>query len=131
MNDLRPPSRTALLLALATTTPLGFATKFYRGPADWWFNYYAGGALYVMFWMLVVLAVRPSLSVVRVAWGVFAVTSLLETLQLWQPPLLQAFRGTPLGAALIGTTFSAWDFPYYAAGCALGVLLVRQLPRRS
>ncbi len=130
MNHPRPPGRIALLCCLATLVPLALATKFYRGPADWWFNYYAGGALYVMFWMLVVLAVRPSLSVVRVAWSVFAITSLLETLQLWRPPLLQAFRGTPLGAALIGTTFSAWDFPYYAAGCALGVLLVRRLPRR-
>ena len=118
-------SRRRLLIALAILTPLGFATKVYTGPAAWWVNDYLGGVLYVIFWLLVALLIRPSLSPVKVAIGVFVVTSALETLQLWHPPFLEAIRATFLGQALIGTTFIPWDFLHYAVGCVLGVLLVR------
>jgi len=68
--------------------------------------------------------------VVRVAVAVFAVTSALEVLQLWNPPLLAAVRSIFLGRTLIGTTFGWWDFPHYAAGALLAVVLLRRLPRR-
>jgi hypothetical protein len=119
--------RTRLLIALAILTPLGFATKVYTGPGAWWVNDYLGGVLYVIFWMLVVLLIRPALPPAKVAIGVFLATSALETLQLWHPPLLEAIRATFLGRALIGTTFVPWDFLHYAIGCALGVLLVRSI----
>ncbi len=130
MSAGTPPARPSLLGCLAIVTPLGFASKFYQGPGAWWFNFYAGGLLYEMFWILLVMAVRPSLPVVPVAWAVFAITSGLEFLQLWNPPPLAAIRRTFLGQTLIGTTFGWWDFVHYAAGCAAGVFLVRRLGAR-
>lgn len=122
--------RGRLLAALALVTPLGFATKLYAGPAEEWVRYSAGGVLYVIFWMLVVLVLRPRTPPVRVAAGVGIATSLLEVLQLWHPPFLEALRRPFLGRALLGTTFAWSDFAHYAAGCVLGVLVVRALGRR-
>lgn len=110
-------------LALVLVTPLGFATKLYAGPGSVWVNHFAGGVLYVLFWVLGVLAVAPRLSPGRVAAAVLAATCGLELLQLWHPPLLEAVRATFLGRTLIGASFSLWDFPHYLLGAALGAWL--------
>jgi len=134
-NDAAPTEtvswrvRLNLLVALAVVTPLGFATKLYRGPVEVWVANYLGGVLYEVFWILVVQFIRPSLSPWRVAGWVLAVTSALELAQLWHPPFLEAVRDTFVGRALIGTTFAWWDFPHYAVGCVIGALLVRRLSR--
>lgn len=114
-----------LLWALLLVVPLGFAAKSYGGPGGWWVRDYGAGVLYVVFWILLVLAARPSLAPAHVAAGVFAATCALELLQLWHPAPLEAIRGTFLGRTLLGTTFSWWDFPHYAAGSALGAWVAR------
>lgn len=115
------------LLALI---PLGLATKLYRGPAEGWVTGYAGGIVYEVFWVLLLVAVRPKASPVRAALGVLAVTCVLEAAQLWQPPALQAARGTFLGRTLLGSTFSPWDFPHYAVGCLIGGVWARRIRSR-
>ena len=117
--------RLRLLLALAVVTPLGFATKLYAGPAERWVATHAGGALYVVFWCLLVAALRPRLSPWIISAAVLAVTSALECLQLWHPAPLQAIRSTWLGHALIGSVFQWSDFPYYVAGALLAAVVVR------
>lgn len=62
-----------------------------------------------MFWILLVLLLRPALPARLVAVAVLGATCLLEGLQLWKPPALEAVRSTFLGRALIGSTFSGWD----------------------
>jgi hypothetical protein len=111
--------------------PLGFASKLYGGPARLWVSGYAGGILYVVFWILLALAIWPTLSSRLVALTVLGITCMLEVLQLWHPPALQAVRSTFIGHALIGSTFSWWDFPYYVLGSVLGVLLVRWARARA
>ncbi len=123
--------RRSLLLALLVVTPLGFATKLYGGPGAAWVGNYGGGLVYVIFWILVVLAIAPRLPPGRVALGVLWVTCGLEVLQLWRPPFLEAIRSTYLGRALVGSTFSWWDFPHYVVGCAAGVGLARTLSGRT
>jgi hypothetical protein len=115
-------SRARLAVALAVVVPLGFLTKateaeLVRG--------YLGGVLYVVFWILLVLLVRPQLQPGSVAVAVFLVTCALEFAQLWHPPWLERIRATFLGHALLGSTFSWWDFPCYAAGAVLGVGVAR------
>lgn len=122
--------RLALLLSLMVVTPLGFATKWYQGPVAWWVNNYLGGALYEVFWILVVAMIWPRARALWVAAGVFGVTCALEILQLWQPSFLQVIRAKFLGRALLGTTFVIWDFFYYVVGSVLGYLWVRYLQRR-
>ncbi|MCX7012349.1 MAG: DUF2809 domain-containing protein [Candidatus Sumerlaeota bacterium] len=113
------------LLCLLIVTPIGFATKFYSGPGSDWSRDYAGGLLYEVFWILLVLAVWTRFRPAAVAGVVFVATSGLEFLQLWKPPSVQAIRGTFLGRTLIGTTFCWGDFPYYAVGCVMAVLIIR------
>jgi hypothetical protein len=122
--------RARCLAVLALVTPLGFATKLYAGPGAHWVAHKSGGFLYVVFWVFVVLLLFPRLSPARVALGVFAATSLLEFLQLWHPAGLEAVRASFLGHALIGSTFAASDFPYYAAGALAAWAGARRLARR-
>lgn len=67
-----------------------------------------------------VLAGGPQLSPWTAAGAVLVATSILEGLQLWQPPLLEAIRDTFVGHAVLGSTFSWADLPHYVVGAALG-----------
>jgi len=111
------------LVALAVVTPLGFLSKFYTGPGATWVADNAGGFLYVVFWIALVLALLPRLLGAAVAAGVLAATCALEFAQLWHPPLLERIRATFLGHALLGSTFAWSDFPYYFAGALVGYAL--------
>ena len=104
------------LAVLCIVTPLGFSTKFYSGPASTWVTSQAGGFLYVVFWIFLVLAWFPRLSRLSVTLGVILVTCGLEFAQLWHPPLLERVRSTFLGHAVLGATFAWSDFPYYVGG---------------
>jgi hypothetical protein len=122
--------RKRILLSLCIVTPLGFLFKSYSGPAHRWFNDYGAGVLYEVFWCLVVFFFVPKKKyTIHIAAGVFAITSILEILQLWHPQFLQQARATFLGAALLGTTFVWWDFFYYILGCVLGWLCMRTLSK--
>lgn len=124
-------SRRRLLVALALLVPLGFATKTYAGPGADLVRGYLGGVLYVVFWVYAVLLARPKWRTGRVAAGVLAATCIVEILQLWHPPPLEALRGTSLGAVLLGETFSWGDFPCYLAGALLAVALSSALRARA
>jgi hypothetical protein len=114
--------------SLFVVTPLGFGFKLYNGPAQWWFNDYGAGLLYEIFWILIVFLIFPKERLVlKIPVWVFIITCVLEILQLWNPLVLQAIRSSFIGRALIGTTFSWWDFVHYAVGCFIGWLWLRWL----
>lgn len=116
---------TAILLLLMS---VGFLLKFYTGTFDWWFNNYAVGVVYEVFWIFIVLFFFPDHRYAKKATLlIFGITSVLEFLQLWHPLFLEKLRAYFLGEILIGTTFSWWDFPHYAIGCMIGCLLIRRL----
>ena len=121
--------RTRILILLVILIPVGLATKFYQGPGYNWVNHYAGGLVYEIFWCLVVSFIQPRLNGWTTAAWVFGITCLLECLQLWHPPFLELIRSTFWGKALIGTSFSWWDFPHYIFGSAIGGLLVEKLKK--
>lgn len=124
--------RSYAVLALAVVTPLGFACKAFDGPGGWWFRNHGAGLLYEVFWILVAFLVLPTRRAARVIPpAVFCATAILEFLQLSRTPVLQAVRSHPWGRMLIGTTFAWWDIPHYAAGCALGGLLLGWVLRVS
>lgn len=122
--------RTFALGALLIITPLGFATKAYQGPGQWWVRHHAGALFYEVFWILLAVAVWPRLSPWPVALAVFLVTTALEVLQLWDHPLLLVMRSDFLGRTLFGTTFDWWDIPHYVVGCVGGATLVGLARRR-
>jgi hypothetical protein len=120
-----------ILLPLGIITPLGFLFKFYAGPGRWWFADYGAGVLYELFWILVFFFIFPGRkSASRIPLWVFIITSGLECLQLFHPPVLERIRSCFLGRALIGATFVWWDFPHYAAGCLIGWLYLKRLDRK-
>jgi len=124
-------NRKWILLCICLVTPAGFLFKSYSGTGHRWFNDYGAGVLYEVFWCLVVFFVVPKARyITHIATGVFVVTCILETLQLWQPAFLQQIRATFFGAALLGTTFVWWDFPHYVLGCLLGWLLMWALSKK-
>ena len=114
-------TQTRVILSLLIVTPLGFAFKFYPGPANGWFNNYGAGLLYEIFWILLAFLFFPSKRSANVIPAyVFVLTCILEFLQLWHPPFLQLIRSSFMGSALIGTTFVWWGFPHYVLGCLIG-----------
>ena len=104
--------------------PIGFYTKFYNGPGAHWVNNSLGGVLYEIFWCLVIFFTLPKTRPFIIACSVFIITSILEILQLWHPPFLQAVRRTFIGKTLIGTSFVWPDFLYYLIGCSIGLLIM-------
>jgi hypothetical protein len=119
--EISPIIRKRILISLLIVIPMGFLFKLYTGPARRWFNDYAAGVMYEIFWCLVLFFFWPHReSTTRITVAVLIITSTLEVLQLWHPWALEQVRSTFLGRALLGTTFSWWDFPHYILGCTIG-----------
>jgi hypothetical protein len=120
------------VFSLLVVTPLGFGVKLYNGPAQRWFNDYGAGLLYEIFCILIVFFIFPKEKLIRkISIWVFIVTCAFEALQLWHPKFLESIRSYFIGSALIGTTFSWWDFANYAFGCFLGWQWLRWLNERE
>ncbi|MDP6037509.1 MAG: DUF2809 domain-containing protein [Candidatus Latescibacteria bacterium] len=107
-------------IALLTLIPVGLYTKSYGGPGSIWVQNYLGGTLYEIFWCLAASLCLPRANPRHIAAGIFLITSILEGLQLYHPPILEIPRQTLLGHALLGSAFDLWDFPHYLLGCILG-----------
>lgn len=125
--------RLQIILALFAAGAFGLAMKFYPGPGRRWVNDWGPASVaYEIFFMLLVFLIVPRRGAITpIAVGVCATTCVLEVLQLWQPPWLQAVRSTFPGGALLGTSFSWWDLPAYPVGCILGWFLLHGLLRLS
>jgi hypothetical protein len=129
INHVKP--RAAHVLLLVALVPSGLWVKFgVNGPLAPWCHLYGAAVLYEAFWVLLLGWIAPRLGPWRCAAVVLLVTCLLEALQLWHPPALEAVRATRAGAALIGTAFDPWDFPHYLAGSLLGALALIALRAR-
>lgn len=120
------------IFSLLIVTAMGFFFKFYNGFGQQWLNNYGAAIFYEIFWCLFAFLFLKSRKAVNpIPIWVFAITCLLEFLQLWHPPLLEQMRSTLVGRLLLGSTFSWWDFPHYAIGCILGWLWLKQLAAKS
>ena len=119
--------RVPLCVALLVVTALGLGTSAYEGPERLWVRDHGSGILYVMFWILLVLTLRPDSSPGRVSIVVLVLTCLVEFSQLIDVKWLNDIRKTWLGASLLGIGFKWSDLPYYAIGAIVGWGLVRLL----
>jgi hypothetical protein len=123
----RGPLRKWALFSLIIIVPIGFYSKFYRGPAAEWVNDSLGGVFYEIFWCLLILLFLPKVKPWIIALSVLVVTCILEFMQLWHPPFLEIFRSNFIGRTLLGTTFTWTDFPYYFLGSGIGWLWIKHL----
>lgn len=109
-----------ILLSLFIVTPLGLLCELYRGFNMRWFQDYGVGVMYEIFWCLAVFFFKPrKQSISKITLVVFVITCCVEVSQLWHPWFLQQIRSTFLGNALLGNTFTWWDFPHYLLGCLI------------
>ncbi len=119
------------LLSILIITPIGFASKFYQGPAAAWVNDSLGGMFYVIFWCLVDFLIFPKTRPWKIATIVLIITCLLEFLQLWHPHFLELLRRSFIGATVLGTSFVWSDFPYYILGSGIGWLWLQWIKNKS
>ena len=117
------PAALSLLLIAA----FGFLAKFYAGPGRGWVNDSFAGVFYVVFWCVLAATVFSRAGALRIAAIVVIVTSGLEVLQLWHPPLLESIRNTFPGRMLLGTSFVFSDFLYYVLGGVVGFVWIVRL----
>jgi len=123
----RGPLRNWALVSLIIIVPIGFYSKFYRGPAAAWVNDSLGGVFYEIFWCLLILLFLPKVKPWIIALCVLVVTCILEFMQLWHPPFLEILRSNFMGRTLLGTTFTWTDFPYYFLGSGIGWFWIKHL----
>lgn len=122
--------RIITIILLVLIVPIGFYTKVYSGPANIWVNNSLGGFFYEVFWILVVFFLWPKLKPLIIAFGVFMLTCIIEFLQLWHPPILEAIRDTFIGKTVLGNSFNTADFPYYFLGSLCGYFILKMINKR-
>ena len=116
------------LLSLLAVVPIGLGLKFYTGPLRAFVNDWVSSLAYECLWMLAAFLVFPRRSAsLPIAIGVFLGTCVIEVMQLWHPPALEAVRSTFFGRCVLGTTFDGKDFAAYFVGCAIGCLWLRAI----
>jgi hypothetical protein len=122
--------RRKIILSLLILVPLGFATKFYSGPAWFWVQNSLSGVFYEIFWCLVLCFFLTNAAAWKIGAWVFIGTSALEFFQLIHPKILEAIRSHFIGRTLIGTQFSWLDFLYYLIGCSIGCFWIVQIRKQ-
>lgn len=118
--------RIAVLISLIIILPFGYIMRFY-GPTPEWLNDSLGSIAYQIFWILLIALLFPQASPLWTAVGVCLASCVVEFLQLWHPPFLEAMRATFLGRLVLGNTFIWSDFPSYFLGSILGWVWMRSL----
>lgn len=118
--------RMALLISMIIIVPLGYVVRFH-GLTPEWFNDLFGSIAYEIFWVLLVAFLLPKASPLWSAVGVCLATCVIEFLQLWKPPFLQAIRATLPGMLILGNTFNWFDFISYFMGSFCGWVWMRSL----
>lgn len=120
--------RVLAFLSVVAIVPIGISTKFYHGIGEQWVSDYLGDVFYEMAWCWFFFIFFPTRKAIwKIPLAVFIVTCCIEFLQLWHPLWLQIIRSTFAGRMLLGTTFVAADFFYYAIGCLLSWLWLQQI----
>jgi hypothetical protein len=119
--------RIGTLISLLIIVPVGFYSKLYAGPAAIWVNNSLSGVFYEIFWCLLIFLFWGEGQPWIIAASVLVATCLLEFLQLWHPPFLEFMRSYFIGQAVLGTSFTWSDFPYYFLGCGIGWLWLSRL----
>lgn len=122
--------RIALLIGIILIIPLGYSVRFAKDLGLPLLQDIVGSLAYQILLMFLIAFFYPRASLVKVAVWVCLSSCVLELLQLWQPPLLQAIRATWLGRIVLGNTFTVSDFPPYAVGSFLGWLGLKWLRRK-
>ena len=122
--------RLTLFVSILIIVPLGYLVRFH-GAAPEWLNDSLGSIAYEIFWILLVALFFPKASPLWTAIGVCLATCILEFLQLWHPPFLEAMRSTLAGRLVLGNAFTWSDFPSYFIGSFFGCVWMWALRQQT
>lgn len=114
----------AMLLVLVVI--LGLACKYVPALGEW-VRDYLNGVFYVLAWTFLLSFLLPACHARCASLSATLLTCILEFLQLWHPPWLEALREITIGRLILGSSFAWDDFPFYFVGGLLGWLALRAL----
>jgi hypothetical protein len=90
-----------------------------------WISVHLSGMFYVTELSLILYLFFSDHFISLLVLAAFLLTSVIEFLQNWHPAFLEPVRSTFLGHAVLGSTFSWLDFPWYIGGALLGWFLLK------
>jgi glycopeptide antibiotics resistance protein len=99
--------------------PIGYVIRFSPVLPEWFRNLW-GNVAYEMLWIFVALSIAPKLRPKAVAVAVCLITFVIEFLQLWHHPVLEAARSTLPGRLILASGFDPIDLLQYVLGSAIG-----------
>ena len=118
-------------LCILILIPLGFIAKEYHGTGAYIVSDKLAGMLYVIFWSLLAYFIFYRVNMKVLVLSVFAITCLLEFLQLISTPLLSTIRSNYFGRALIGNSFNWSDFIFYILGSIISYFIICRINKLS
>lgn len=119
----RTRSRPWLVGATVLTVCAGLGSRKFGAHLPGFVAEYAGDALYATLVFVLAALVRPRAKGASLACVAFGFSALVEASQAVHVGPLDAVRATWPGRLVLGTTFVWSDFPCYAAGALLGLVL--------
>ncbi len=119
----RTRSRSWLVGATILTVCAGLGSRKFGGHLPGFVAEYAGDALYATLIYVLAAFVGPRTKGTSLALLAFGFSALVEASQAVHVGVLDAVRATLPGRLVLGTTFVWSDFPCYAAGALLGLVV--------
>ena len=116
-------NRPWLLAGFVAVIALGLASRKYPFLFPAMLGKYPGDALWALMVFLGCSFLKPCASTRHLAVAALAIACLVEFLQLYQVPWLNAIRSTTMGHLVLGSTFSWLDMAAYAVGVLMGALI--------
>ena len=113
-------SRMALCVLILAVIALGLASRRGYVPFPASLGNYPGDALWAWVVLLCVAWVRPAITRTRLIGWSLVIAFVIEFLQLYQAPWMQALRANKLAYLVLGNGFDPLDLLAYVVGIALG-----------
>ena len=124
-------NRLKLVFALIAVIALGLASRRFPGLFPELLGKYPGDALWAAAVYLAWALLLPNARSIRLAGLALTAAFLVELLQLYHAPWIDAVRAYPMGHLLLGSTFNPADLAACSAGVLLALLtdlLLRNVP---
>lgn len=113
-------NRAWLALGIVAVVAVGLASRrFPLFPA--FLGPYPGDALWALMIFMMIAFIRPTMRSAKLAGAALAAAFLVEALQLYQAPWINAVRATTAGHLVLGTGFQWLDLCAYSIGVACGL----------
>lgn len=115
-------NRYKLAFTLIVVIALGLASRKFPGLFPELLGKYPGDALWAAAVYLAWAMLLPNVHAIRLTGLALTTSFLVELLQLYHAPWIDAIRAEPIGHLVLGSTFNPADLVAYLAGMLLALL---------